>query len=354
MSTVRVDYTSVGRRASGVERMAIEQFNSAALSPLTVEPFTVGGGGRLNIMAAQLAGLPLCAVRNPSDVFVFPCFPPSPYFALAPDRSVLYVHDLFLLTRSDLNRAAKYYMAPMFRIALKKLRYFFTNSLETMRQLKSCCNPAAEVVPYRPWIRNVFGLAVGNRSERTARPDRLNVLSLGTIEPRKNLIAAADICEALSARLQCAVDYHIVGRLGWGEDANLLSKRPNVVLHGALSDEEIRSIVEAADIFLSTSHDEGLGRPLLEAQFAGLPIVTPEAVVFREVLEESGIYIDTKSSAHAADRIAQSLSDECWRARYVRASTANVARWNAIADRDRSEVISFLSRLCDSASRVHQ
>jgi len=354
MPVVRVDYTNVGHRASGIERVATEQFNSTALAPLTVEPFIVSGGGRLNIMAAQMVGLPLCAFKKPSDVFVFPCFPPSPYFAVARDRSVLYVHDLFLLTRSDLNRAAKYYMAPMFRIALKKLRYFFTNSLETTRQLKSCCDPAATVVPYRPWIRNVFELTIRDRAERPAHHTKLSVLSIGTIEPRKNLIAAADICEALSSRLQCAVEYHIVGRFGWGEDADLLGKRPNVVLHGVLSDEEVRSIVESADIFLSTSHEEGLGLPLLEAQFAGIPIVAPEGVVFREVLGSSGIFIDTKTPAHAADQIAQSLADDCWRARYVRASTGNVARWNTIADSDRSKVISFLSRLCASASRVHQ
>jgi hypothetical protein len=37
--------------------------------------------------------------------------------------------------------------------------------------------------------------------------------------------------------------------------------------------------------------------PLLEAQYAGLPIIAPDAAIFREVLGESGIHIDTADPA---------------------------------------------------------
>jgi glycosyltransferase involved in cell wall biosynthesis len=346
MSIVRIDYTHVGRRTSGIERVTTEQFSGAALSPLPIRPFGAFGS-RLHVMAAQTVGLPACAIRNPSDIFIFPGFPPCPYFAFARDRAVLYVHDLFLLTRrADLNRAAKYYMAPMFSIAVRKLRYFLTNSQETARQLRSRCDPAATVIPYRPSIRNVFGLALGDRAERASRPDKLRVVSIGTVEPRKNLIAAADICEALSARLQRPVEHHIIGRLGWGADANLLRKRSSVILHGALDDAQIRPIVEAADILLCTSHQEGLGLPLLEAQYSGIPIVARDAAVFREVVGSSGLFIDTSSPQRAAEQIAHAISDTAWRSKYAAASTSNVARWNKIAESDRVAVVTFLSRLC--------
>jgi glycosyltransferase involved in cell wall biosynthesis len=348
MAVVRVDYTNVGRRASGIERMAIEQFNSTVLAPLTIKPFGARGG-RLQITAAQNLALPFCALTNPSDVFVFPCFPPSPYFALARDRAVLYVHDLFLLTRADLNRAAKYYMAPLFSLAIKTLRYFFTNSLETTRQLQSRCHPSSTVLPYRPWIRNVFDLAPGNRTARPAKPARLSAIAIGTVEPRKNLLAAADICDALAARLNCQVDLHIVGRFGWGDDADRLRQRPSVVLHGPLADGEIAPIVEAADIFLCTSHEEGLGRPPLEAQYSGLPIVVPDDTVFHEVLGNSGIFIDPGAPQAAAERITAALADPSWRTHYAALSLGNVARWNAIAENDRGEAVRFLSRLCRTA-----
>ena len=352
MAAVRIDYTHVGRRASGIERITTAQFDGAALSPLDVRPFKASGN-RLQIMAAQMIGLPVCALGNRSDIFVFPGFPPSPYFAFAPDRSVLYVHDLFLLTRRpDLNRAAKYYMAPLFAMAVNRFRYFLTNSQDTARQLQSRCHPGATIIPYRPRIENVFGLAVGDRAVRPAKPPALRVLSIGTIEPRKNFIAAADICAALAARIGRAVEYHVIGRIGWGGDADVLRRRPNVFLHGFLSDAEARPLIESADILLCTSHAEGLGLPLIEAQYCGIPIVAPQGEVFSEVLGASGLFIDTASPERAAERIAEAISSDSWRSRYAAASTANVARWNAIADNDRAEVVAFLARLGGAAGAV--
>jgi hypothetical protein len=100
---INVDYTHVRRHTSGIERITLEQFNDTALAPLRVRPHAASNK-RLSILFAQMIGLPLHALMNPSDVYVFPGFPPSPYFALQSHRSVLYVHDLFLLTRrADLN-----------------------------------------------------------------------------------------------------------------------------------------------------------------------------------------------------------------------------------------------------------
>jgi len=353
MAVVRIDYTHVGRRASGIERITTAQFNGAALAPLEVRPFNASGN-RLSIMAAQMIGLPACALGNRSDIFVFPGFPPSPYFAFTPDRSVLYVHDLFLLTRRpDLNRAAKYYMAPLFAMAVSRFRYFLTNSQDTARQLQSRCHPGATIIPYRPRIDNVFGLAVGDRAARPTKPPALRVLSIGTIEPRKNFIAAADICAALAARIGRPVEYHVIGRIGWGGDAEVLRRRPNVFLHGFLDDAQARSVIESADILLCTSHAEGLGLPLIEAQYCGIPVVAPQGEVFSEVLGSSGTFIDTASPERAAERIAEAIADESWRSRFVAASTANVTRWNAIADGDRAEVVAFLSRLGGTAGGVH-
>jgi len=347
----RVDYTHMGRRSSGIERVTSELFNSQALSPLDVRPYGASSS-RPGVIAAQMLGLPLCAIRRPSDVFIFPGFPPSPYFSLARDRSVLYVHDLFLLSRrEDLNRAGKYYMAPMFSIAIKNFRYFLTNSEETARNLRIRCNPAATIVLYRPAQKNVFGLEVGDRTQRIHDPPKLRVLSIGTIEPRKNFLGAAAICDSLSAQLKREVELHIIGRFGWGDAADKLSKHPKVVLHGYLSDAEARSVIEASDIFLCTSHQEGLGLPLLEVQFCGMPVVAPDEVIFRESLGASGIFIDPNSPKRAADHIAGKIAAPSWRLQYVEAAATNIARWNAIAESDRGTVISFLSKLASNLRR---
>ena len=52
---------------------------------------------------------------------------------------------------------------------------------------------------------------------------------------------------------------------------------PNIyLLHGSLSQEEINEIYnhEKTKVFISLTHGEGFGRPLLEATMTGLPIIT--------------------------------------------------------------------------------
>ena len=94
---------------------------------------------------------------------------------------------------------------------------------------------------------------------------------------------------------------HVVGRVGWGGEADRLRDRPGVVLHGYQEADRVRALLAGAHVFLSTSHDEGLGLPLLEAQYAGLPIVAPDKPVFREVLGASGHLVDPAAGQRAVD-----------------------------------------------------
>jgi glycosyltransferase involved in cell wall biosynthesis len=301
---------------------------------------------------AQNVKMPMRSFQRREDIFVFPGFPPSPYFSIARrDRTVLYVHDTFLLTRrQDLNAAAKFYFMPLFALAVRSLRFFFVNSDYTRSNLRQFCKPDATIICYRPSVRNVFGARVGDRTDRSTTSASLQVLAIGTIEPRKNLRAAVEICMALASRLRVSVHLNIVGRVGWGTDAAWLSHQPNVTLHGALSDQEVRTIIERSDFLISTSHDEGLGLPLLEVQHAGLPVIAADLRIFREVLGESGILINPNNPGEAADAIAAACEERDWRANRARMAIANVARWNDLARRDQTNVIAFLESMVTTAS----
>ena len=343
---LQIDHTHMGRHATGIERITRELFSPDALSPLPVECITAPSG-RLGIVTAQNVKMPLRGMRRSDDVFLFPGFPPSPYFSIAQrDRTVLYVHDVFLLTRrQDLNTAAKFYFAPLFALAVRSLKYFFVNSDCTASSLREFCSPEAKIICYRPIVRNVFGARVGYRARRRAMPSPLQLVAVGTIEPRKNLRAAVEICRAIAGRLGVPVNLNIVGRAGWGPDAAWLSQQPHVTLHGALSDEGVRGIIEDSDFLISTSRDEGLGLPLLEVQHGGLPVIAPDQPVFREVLGDSGILINPDSPAETADAVAAACRDHGWRANCAKMATANVARWNDLARRDQSHVRAFLEEM---------
>ncbi len=340
-----IDYTHVGRRETGIERVTRELFSADILKDIPIRLFKAPAG-RISVLAAQMIGMSLSALFRPRDVFVFPGFPPSPLLALARERSIMYVHDLFLLTRRhDLNAAGRLYMAPLFAFAVKRLKYFFVNSEKTGNALRAVCRQDAQIVLYRPNIRNVFNLSVSDRTERMPEPAVLRVAAIGTVEPRKNYLAAANICESLARRRGMPVELNVIGRPGWGCDWTKLAKNSNVILHGALSDAQAREVIERADIFICSSHDEGLGLPLLEVQYGGLPTVAPDQDVFREVLGTSGIYVDPQDPDRAADIIIKACTGTAWRVRHATAAIENLQRWNSLACSDQWQAVSFLQQM---------
>jgi glycosyltransferase involved in cell wall biosynthesis len=339
--TIYVDHTHLGRHVTGLERITLELFSHAALAPLDVVPVTAHGTRQM--VMQQTVRLPLLLAASHA-LLLCPGFPPSPLLRPFASRVLPYIHDVFLATRpDDLNRRARLYMAAPFRLALRTYPRFLANSCDTSRKLAAHCRPDSDITLYRPPVRNVFGLGAEGRAERS--DGALRLVALGTVEPRKNFLAAAQLATALCELGFPGTRLDIIGRRGWGDDWQALSAIPCVTLHGYQSDERVRELLTAADLFVCTSHEEGLGLPLLEAQYAGLPIVAPDATIFREVLESSGIFIDPADPAAAAARIVGLLAERGWRSRYVALDARNIARWNALAGTDRDAVITLIAKL---------
>jgi glycosyltransferase involved in cell wall biosynthesis len=338
---IYVDHTHLGRHVTGLERITLELFSPAALAPLDIVPVTARGTRQM--VTTQTFGLPMRLAAS-SSILLCPGFPPSPLLRPFASRVLPYIHDVFLLSRpADLNRRARLYMAAPFRLALQSYPRFLANSSDTRQKLAAHCRPDAAITLYRPPVRNVFGIESKGPTERDTRPLRL--LALGTVEPRKNFVAAARITAALHAQGFPGTTLDIVGRQGWGDDWQTLQSVPGVKLHGYQPGERVRQLFDEADIFICTSHDEGLGLPLLEAQYGGLPIVAPDAAIFHEVLDASGIFVDPADPAAAATKITAMLSDHQWRSRYVGLAAQNLKRWNAQASADRDAVIGLIAEL---------
>ena len=333
-----------GRRITGIERITIELFSREALAPLDIE--IVLGNSLLDMVLRQTLELPFKLASQKGSILICPGFPPSPLATAFGGRVLPYIHDLFLITHAQhQNIRAKLYMAPAFRLAVAKLPRFLVNSDATRQELMKFCRPDAEIVLYRPRVRNVFGLTPVVRCEDPSEKMGPRLLALGTVEPRKNLLAAADIVGALRARGLPEARLDIVGRVGWGEDAQALASRVGVTLHGYLTAEQLLPIVAKADALISTSHDEGLGLPLLEAQYAGLQVIAPDKPVFVEVLGTSGLFVDTSCPAEAAEKIVSGLGESGWRERAITAARDNLDRWNRLADQDHERVIALIARL---------
>lgn len=344
-----VDQTHLGRTVTGLERITLELFSAEALAPL--DPVAIPGGSVRRMILRQQLAMPARLLADRRALLLCPGFPPSIPAVLAGGRRVVpYVHDCFLLDRpQDLNWRARHYMAPAFRFALKHCPWLLVNSETTATDVRRHARPDVEITLYRPQVRDVFGVAPRLRTAVAGRSvaagGQVDLLALGTVEPRKNYMAAARIVRSLRERHGFDAMLHVVGRQGWGGEGDELARQPGVILHGYLGAEEVRALLAGAHLFLTTSHDEGLGLPLLEAQYAGLQVFAPDKPVFREVLGSSGEFVDPGDPDGAAAAIAGWLSRPDGFLAAADMAVSNLARWNRLAAEDRARVLARLAAM---------
>jgi glycosyltransferase involved in cell wall biosynthesis len=93
------------------------------------------------------------------------------------------------------------------------------------------------------------------------------VLTVATLEPRKNLQVLVEAHRLLGGRFLLAV----AGGEGWGEQASLAA--PGIVRLGRQSDEQLAELYRGAAVVAYPSRFEGFGMPIVEALASGVPVV---------------------------------------------------------------------------------
>ena len=96
------------------------------------------------------------------------------------------------------------------------------------------------------------------------------LLSVGTMEPRKNLVRLALAYERMRASLPEPWPLVVVGPSGWGEQ---LHQHQGVVLAGVVTPAELAGLYGRARLLAYVPLMEGFGLPPVEAMLAGAPVV---------------------------------------------------------------------------------
>ena len=136
------------------------------------------------------------------------------------------------------------------------------------------------------------------------------VLSVCTLEPRKNLRAVLGAFRALLTQERPRdLRLVLVGGKGWldgplMEDlARLGEWRDRVHLLGYVPDADLSALYGGALCFAYMSFYEGFGLPPLEAMQCGVPVITSNASSLPEVVGDAGICLEPTDVAGLADAI---------------------------------------------------
>ena len=167
------------------------------------------------------------------------------------------------------------------------------------------------------------------------RPDDAPfALVVGTLEARKNLLAAVDATAAIPELRLIAVGpptpyaAHVrarIAELGIGE---------RVELRGYVDRATLDELYARAALALIPSRYEGFGYAVAEARCAGLPFVATRGSSLTEVAEDAGILVDPHDPAGWTDAIRALLADRRGadvRAAQDRARANERFRWTTAA-----------------------
>jgi len=143
-------------------------------------------------------------------------------------------------------------------------------------------------------------------------PDGPYVLSLCTLEPRKNIDFTIRCFSRLVEEENIAdLNLVLVGTKGWDFDtifkelSHNKKLRERIIVTGFVADEDLAAIYSNASMFVYPSFYEGFGLPPLEAMQCGVPVITSNTSSLPEVVGGAGLMVDPRDG----DALCQAMLD---------------------------------------------
>ncbi len=246
-----------------------------------------------------------------ADVFHFPNFLLPP---LSRGRSVVTIHDTAFLRMPE-------------TVETRNLHFLRTRIAETIRRADAIiavsdftASEIKELLHADP--AKVHAIHSGISPDFRAPPDdviatisrrrgldRPYILTVGTLEPRKNIPFLIDVFEKMPDFDGLLV---IAGSPGWKYgpilDRIKTSTRATDIRHVEhLSDDELRAVYAGADLFMFPSLYEGFGFPPLEAMACGTPVLASAGGALREVLGDGAVIMEEYDAESWAARAVGAL-----------------------------------------------
>jgi len=147
-------------------------------------------------------------------------------------------------------------------------------------------------------------------------PDGQYILSLSTLEPRKNTAFTIDAFIMLVQENNIKdLNLVLVGTRGWKYDEifdkinkhSYLASR--IIITGYVKDEDLAPLYSGAMCFVYPSKYEGFGLPTLEAMQCEIPVITSDNSSLPEVVGNAGVLIDISKPENLTVKMLELYSD---------------------------------------------
>jgi len=286
---------------------ATEQYIAMGLSPLC--PFAGQLPGEIPLSSAKSmwSDQLLLAVGTSHKIDVLLSF----YHPIPARRSfsgAIFIHDLIPV------RFAKQFGCPEQTVLFERIRSsaqscqrILTNSSASKQDIVELWGIDDEKIAVAPLaIDDSLKDVVENYEEWRQEADKVlqqhkidapYILSVCTIEPRKNLPRLLQAYEQIRTRRKERIQLILVGGLGWRYEEFLQrlessQYRGDIVMTGYVADWELAVLYRNATVFAYPSLYEGFGLPILEAMGCGAPVVTSAVSSMPEVGGDCACYCD--------------------------------------------------------------
>jgi alpha-1,3-rhamnosyl/mannosyltransferase len=148
--------------------------------------------------------------------------------------------------------------------------------------------------------------------------ERPYVLSVGTVEPRKNIPGLLAAWAALSATTREQYELVVAGPIGWADPATVAKVRAlaeGVRYLGYVAEADLPAITAGATVLAYPSLYEGFGLPVAQAMAAGTAVLTSNVSSLPEIAGCAALLVDPLSTAEIRDGLECLLTSPALRER---------------------------------------
>lgn len=276
------------------------------------------------------------------DVFHSP-FSLGPLFSKRP--FIITFHDLMVLKfpnffegRNLLIKVfAKLFFSIVVPITSNKCRMILTDSNKVKNEIITFLKQDPDKIKVsNPGVDEYFKKLTSkslNGKLPELKPNKKTILYVGNTRPYKNLPRLLEAFGLLQKKRP--ENYQLV--IAGGEKRNLpllkkitldLSIEKNIIFAGNLTDPEVVALMNAADVFVFPSLEEGFGLPPLEAMACGTPVVTSNVSSLPEVVRDAALLVDPENVEGIAFAIERVLTDEKLREELIKKGFERVKRFS--------------------------